>query len=111
MLMAGHDQESDSANNPQSNAINQLRNLAQQHREEIDEGRTRESQDELKKIQDLEKYAKLKSSKGSKTTTQCDSPLPKMRSAQGKSRRSLLKVSTDCNTFRRSSAAEVGCRA
>ena len=72
------------ATDSKSEAINLLRSVAQQHLQKINEERIQEQEDEIKKNQDLERYAKHKRhGKQGTVTSEGDTPLPKMRSAQG----------------------------
>lgn len=54
------------------------------HLQEIDKDKIQEEKDELKKAQDLERYAKQKRrEKQSTDTSSSATPMPKMRSAVG----------------------------
>lgn len=64
--------------------LNQLRDLARHHLQEIDEDKIQEEKDELKKAQDLEHYAKQKRrEKQSTAASSSANPTSKMRSAVG----------------------------
>ena len=76
----------EATSNPESRSLNQLRTLAQQHLQEIDQDKTQEQEDDTRKMRDLERYAKRR--RGEKPAMEPATeytPLPKMRTAQGKS--------------------------
>ncbi|ETI19864.1 hypothetical protein G647_08878 [Cladophialophora carrionii CBS 160.54] len=84
--MAHDSPTEDHALESQSNAIDLLRSVAQEHLRKIDEERIQEQHDGLRKTQDLERYAKHKRpGKQGTTASSHDTPLPKMRTAQGQS--------------------------
>ncbi|KAJ9616401.1 hypothetical protein H2200_000119 [Cladophialophora chaetospira] len=66
-----------------SNPIDFLRNVAQEHLKTIDEEKEQERKYEVKKLQDLERYAKHKRRKRETTTTSAsDTASRKMRTAE-----------------------------
>ncbi len=80
--MADDSLTSDPAPDPKSSDIDLLRSVAQQHLKAIDDEKDLEQKQEIKKMQDLERYAKHKRKESANTSTS-DTPLPRMRTAQG----------------------------
>src|ERR1700761_8377471 len=109
--MADHDFATPARSDSKSLEIDRLRNVSQQHLQEIDEEKIREQRQEIEKMQELERYAKHKRrEKAGTEMTINDTPLPKMRSAQGRSS-SQLTWSTSLNVpDRYSQPPEVGRR-
>ncbi len=82
--MADDNLTNDPAPDSKSSAIDVLRSAAQQHLQTIDDEDIQEQKDQIKRRQDLERYAKHKrDQKESTNTSTSDTPMPKMRSAQG----------------------------
>jgi hypothetical protein len=98
--MAGRSPTDDHALESRSNAIDLLRSVAQEHLQEIDEDRIQEKNDVIKKTQELERYAKhRRQGKQGTVPPSNDTPLPKMRTAQGQSSPHIVlaKLLTSCS--------------
>ncbi|KIY02427.1 uncharacterized protein Z520_02566 [Fonsecaea multimorphosa CBS 102226] len=81
--MAGSERPEDAAPGLPVHLIGHLRGVAEKHLQVIDEERLQEEKDELKRIQDLEHYAKHKKQRKQETSiASIDVPVLKMRSAQ-----------------------------
>jgi hypothetical protein len=81
--MAETDGDSSRVSKTASDTISRLREIAENHLQEIDQENEQADKAETKKIQDLERYTKRRRGKESNIASSNSTPTSKMRSAQG----------------------------